>query len=299
MPRSPVSAADRALIAELADRRLACSVFQLERWRAARLLPRASLTRQGAAGSRAVLPAGSVEAAVVLAAAARRGRPAQELALALFAAAAPVPDETLTTAVAWAAHRFDDAMTAHVAAVRAEAASAAGRTLPDHDVLADAESLAVAVVAGNGPLVRSMRRRARRDHPGAGREERDGIVLGAVVNVLAAALGAPTHQDSVPDLLGTLGVHDAAGGSSGAVARVLAGIDSSVLCAVAERAPAELLWQARQAHLDQAVQVRDGWTTVRSEADLAHPGDPIQFALEVLAFIAAVLAQAEADPDLT
>jgi len=100
MPRGPQSEADRRLIDALAEDGLVVSAYQLERWRHLGLLPRT--TRRGLGrgrGSTSSYPEGTVELAVAVAAGMRRGRPARQVALSLFAESKAVPEPAVRAAL--------------------------------------------------------------------------------------------------------------------------------------------------------------------------------------------------------
>ena len=102
MPSSVPSRADLDLIALLAQDGIAVSRGQLDRWRQRGLLPRSTVERLGARGSRAHHPPGLVGAVAVLATEARRGRPWQMLGLIMLASGAGPEPDGLRGALHWA-----------------------------------------------------------------------------------------------------------------------------------------------------------------------------------------------------
>ncbi len=102
MVRKQPSTADTALIAAAGKRGAAPTPTQLERWRAAGLLPRNEQHGAGQGrGSVSTVPTGAVDLVVWLSAHARPGRRPRDLALEAFAAGLPVPE--LTVREAWLA----------------------------------------------------------------------------------------------------------------------------------------------------------------------------------------------------
>lgn len=106
MVRKPPSTADAALIIAAGERGAAPTLGQLERWRAAGLLPRNEQHGAGQGqGSVSITPVGAVDLAVWLSAHARPGRRPGHLALEAFGAGLPVPEPTVRAA--WLAAATD------------------------------------------------------------------------------------------------------------------------------------------------------------------------------------------------
>ncbi|GAA1028162.1 hypothetical protein GCM10009557_12210 [Virgisporangium ochraceum] len=99
MPRKPPSPADDALLAAAAARGVRVSAYQLERWRAAGLLPRNLVDRTGPGrGTTSVAPDEALDLAVWLARNDGPGRRRRDVALEAFEAGLPVPEPTVRKA---------------------------------------------------------------------------------------------------------------------------------------------------------------------------------------------------------
>jgi hypothetical protein len=106
MVRKQPSAADAALIAAAGERGAAPTPTQLERWRAAGLLPRNEQRGAGRGrGSVSTVPPEAADLVIWLGAHARPGRPLGDLALEAFGAGLPIPEATLRAA--WIAASTD------------------------------------------------------------------------------------------------------------------------------------------------------------------------------------------------
>jgi hypothetical protein len=208
--RSAPSRADQELIHELAASGSRVSATQLERWRAAGLLPRPRIKRLGIAGTAAVHPPGTAELAASIARHGRRGRPFEVTALAVFIEGYPVPDDLLLAGVRRIVTDFATEWTqCRSDAVAAVEAANSGEPV---DELAVAEQLALQAVRGNGRAVRQWRRSLRRNPPppDATPDNREEVLAGALTSVVRLLVGdAPEHDDSLAELA-------AAAGASGA-----------------------------------------------------------------------------------
>ncbi|MFB6392391.1 hypothetical protein [Polymorphospora lycopeni] len=99
MVRRQASVADTALIAAASERGAAPTATQLERWRAAGLLPRNEQRGAGRGrGSVSTTPPESIDLVMWLSAHARPGRRPGDLALEAFGAGLPVPEPTVRRA---------------------------------------------------------------------------------------------------------------------------------------------------------------------------------------------------------
>lgn len=145
MSRTGPSAADEALLAELASRGINLTASRLERWRHVGLIPRPQQVWNGGGGSRVSFdePVEVVaDHVAAVAARARRGHPAVLTAVAVSADGYPVDDELLR-----AGHQMAMAGVAAVFAAIATAARAR-QASPPIDELDEAEQVAAVIVDG-------------------------------------------------------------------------------------------------------------------------------------------------------
>jgi hypothetical protein len=188
MPRSGPSAADQELTTRLAGDGLAVSPAQLERWRAAGLLPRN--TRHGRGRGQGSVSTTGPETAAAAAALARHARQGRDLRLAVldwFAEAGrnepgvpEPPDAAVCAAVQWA--------TATSTPCRLLQLARAARTDQQVDNFYAAAGAAVARVAAVGPLDTTAVREAflTGQDPGEGFGTRPGEVRAGLVQFIAA-----------------------------------------------------------------------------------------------------------------
>jgi hypothetical protein len=280
------------MLQELRRRGVACSSFQLERWRSAGLLPHNSRAYPGAGGSASSTPPGTVDIAVALARAARRGRGPEDLALHLFAAGLPVRGDLLVAAFVWAAKTVMAA-----AATFDELAAEAVRDLPPGierfgDQLERADAVAAHVLAANGAAVRAMRRRLRVDQPGQSLDERDADLLSALsqMSTLLLTGAEPAGHDEPParaELLSAVGLRGSWTPKPESVDVLPALIPKGLFTAAQLLAPdmADALYRARIVVLELGEQVITGLTPLHATVETVHPQNPCYFALEVLAWI--------------
>jgi hypothetical protein len=301
VPRGPVSVADAALVEEVRRRGVACSPYQLERWRTAGLLPRNTRIYPGDGGSASCVAPETVDIAVVLAGAARRGHGPEALALHLYATGLPVAGEVLVAAFVWAASSLVGA-----AIEFAELAAAAVRDLPADverfgDPGDDADAIAARVLAANGASVRKMRRRLRAAQPAHPREERKGMLLSALSQMSTLMLpgaeprGGDNQTPERTELLNAVGFDTACTPGS---FDVLAAVSPEGLLQYAGRLTPDLadaLYQARILVLEQAEQVRAGLTPIPASVEGAHPQNPTLFAIEVLTAIVVMYLDSAAE----
>jgi len=161
MTRGGPGAADRELLAQLADQDLQVSLAQLERWRRAGLLPRHERHGLGRGrGSVSVLHPATVGIAAVLARHARQGRDLRWAVLAWFAEAGLTPttpeppDAALHAAVVWAIEASPlqrlllKARTARTEHLQDAFYDAADRTMPSGTIGFDPAELRADLLAG-------------------------------------------------------------------------------------------------------------------------------------------------------
>lgn len=135
MPKTPPSHADLALIAELTQLDVHVSRGQLDRWRQRGLLPRVTVERLGAHGSRALHDERTRLIAGFLGACARRGLSWQALGLGLLVIGEPPAPRILRTCTWWVLDQLK---------------------LPDPDPALSPEELVEAERKAEGPLFRNF-----------------------------------------------------------------------------------------------------------------------------------------------
>jgi len=210
MVRTAPSQADIELIAMLAARGVVVSATQLERWRRAGLLPRPQVSSDGRLGTRVTHPGGLADLVASVARHARRGRPLEITAFAVFLDGHDsVSDGLLLAGVRRAAENF----AAEWERCRAQAVRALQTADPDApvDELAIAEHIAAEFARNNGRMVRQWRRNLRRHPPPDATADNRENVLGGALTTVFRLMGAdqPEADDSLVDLA-------AASGSNGA-----------------------------------------------------------------------------------
>jgi hypothetical protein len=157
VPRGRISPADQALIAELDERGLPVTRYQLERWRQRGLLPR-PLVSHHARGTQTELTADSVEIATALADFSRRGRDWQQSVIWLYEWGYVSSEPALRETALWIVAQSENALTR---------AAQAMKELPSSDDLEAVEAFVekLAKRRSGRPLRRSLLEVIRSRHP--------------------------------------------------------------------------------------------------------------------------------------
>lgn len=205
MTRTGPSATDRALLEVLAAREVVVSASQLERWRHAGLVPRPRHVHLGRGGSRAEYDQPLDEVAdhvAAVAARSRRGRSAGLTAVAVTADGYAVDGELLREG-----HREAAGQAESVFARWAQtAASVDGRAPADE--LEEAEQLAGAALAYDGPTRRFWRRNLAADTEVVAGSSTEAVLESGVTAMTQLILGGHPSPAGVYEATVALGLRD-------------------------------------------------------------------------------------------